>query len=136
MRARALRLLLAGAVFAVPASNTTRAGEADVVEARADCNAERVCRFAVTLRHADEGWEHYADRWELRAPDGTVLGTRVLHHPHVDEQPFTRSLGGVELPNGVSRVRVRARDSRHGYGGAEVEVEVPARAAAGAEETP
>lgn len=100
------------------------AGEADVLEAEARLSADGTYRFSVTVRHADEGWEHFADRWEVLAPDGTVLGTRLLIHPHVGEQPFTRSLGGVAIPAGVSRVVVRAHDGVHGLGGAEVTVEL------------
>ena len=80
-------------------------------------------RFDVTVEHADEGWDHYADGWEVRSQDGTQLGFRELLHPHVDEQPFTRSLTGVQVPDGVDRVRVRARDSVHGWG-PEVDVEL------------
>jgi hypothetical protein len=76
----------------------------------------------VTVRHADEGWDHYADAWEVVAPDGTVLATRELQHPHVGEQPFTRELEGVQVPPAVTSVRIRARDSKHGFGGREVEV--------------
>jgi hypothetical protein len=54
------------------------------------------------------------------APDGSVLATRILQHPHVDEQPFTREIRGVRVPAGVERVRIRARDSVHGLGGREV----------------
>ncbi|MGB5558363.1 MAG: hypothetical protein WBN04_10170, partial [Paracoccaceae bacterium] len=53
--------------------------------------------FSVTLRHPDTGWDHYADGWEVLAPDGTRLGFRELLHPHETEQPFTRSLGGVAI---------------------------------------
>ena len=109
------------ALAAVPA----RGDEADVVSAEARCDEERRCLFSVTLRHADEGWKHYADQWEVRGPDGEVLGTRVLRHPHVDEQPFTRTLSDVRVPDGVSAVQVRARDSEHGWGGRAVEVEIP-----------
>jgi hypothetical protein len=80
----------------------------------------------VTLRHADEGWQHYADRFEVLGPGGELLATRELRHPHVDEQPFTRSLEGVQLPAGVSAVRLRARDSEHGFGGRELEVAIEA----------
>ena len=71
----------------------------------------------ITVRHDDEGWEHYADRWEVVAPDGTVLASRTLYHPHVDEQPFTRSLNGLVIPKGIMRVRVRAlrQGSRVGW---------------------
>ncbi|MEM1176088.1 MAG: hypothetical protein AAGI27_14855 [Pseudomonadota bacterium] len=101
------------------------AGEADVLEVEVRCDAERVCRFDVTVKHEDEGWEHYADRWEVLTTNGEVIATRVLAHPHEHEQPFTRSLGEITLPEGVAEVRVRARDSVHGYGGKEVTVSVP-----------
>ena len=84
-----------------------------------------VYRFEVTLSHADEGWEHYADAWEVVGPDGAVLARRVLAHPHVNEQPFTRSLGGVALPAGLASVTLRGRDSVHGYGGVELSVPLP-----------
>jgi hypothetical protein len=92
-----------------------------VVAAKAACSSG-TCDFVVTVRHADEGWKHYADAWQVIAPDGTVLATRVLRHPHVAEQPFTRGLRGVRVPPGIDRVRIRARDSVHGLGGREVEV--------------
>ncbi|MCG6872427.1 MAG: hypothetical protein LJE84_09070 [Gammaproteobacteria bacterium] len=114
-------VLLPFLILATP----VHAGKADVVAATVDCNPARVCRFDATIRHADSGWQHYADRFEILAPDGTVLGKRTLHHPHVDEQPFTRSLGGVNVPADVLRVRVRAGDSEHGFGGRTAEVEIP-----------
>ncbi len=72
-------------------------------------------RFDVTLRHDDTGWDHYADGWEVLAPDGTSLGLRVLVHPHVEEMPFTRSLGGVAIPEGITEVVIRARDNIDGW---------------------
>lgn len=122
LRCRCAASALAGILAALP--QLARAGEADVVAARAVC-AARVCRFFVTVRHADAGWEHYADRYEVLAPDGSVLATRVLQHPHVDEQPVTRGLDGVRIPDGIARVRLRAHDLVHGYGGAEASVEIP-----------
>ena len=99
------------------------ADEADVVEVVATQGGGS-WRFDVTVSHGDEGWEHYADQWDVVTPDGTVLGTRVLRPPHVNEQPSTRSLTGVAIPDGVETVILRARDSVHGYGGTEVEVEL------------
>ncbi|WGI22175.1 hypothetical protein [Amylibacter sp. IMCC11727] len=72
--------------------------------------------FSVTIKHADTGWEHYADGWGVYLEDGTELGYRVLHHPHVNEQPFTRSLSGVKVPAGVKQVVIVPRDSKHGVG--------------------
>lgn len=71
--------------------------------------------FSVTLSHGDTGWDDYADGWRVLAPDGTVLGTRVLAHPHVNEQPFTRSLGGVAIPEGLSVVQVEASTNNGGW---------------------
>jgi len=71
--------------------------------------------FNVTIRHPDTGWDHYADGWAVLAPDGTQLGYRKLAHPHENEQPFTRSLGGVKVPDGVNMVMIRAHDSVHGW---------------------
>jgi hypothetical protein len=73
-------------------------------------------KFDVTISHADTGWEHYADGWGVYALDGTELGYRVLVHPHVDEQPFTRSLSGVAVPAGTTQVLIRPRDLVHGLG--------------------
>ena len=87
--------------------------------------AASVWRFEVTLRHADAGWNHYSDSWEILAPDGKLLGRRVLLHPHVGEQPFTRSLVGVQIPAAITKVRLRGHDKRHGYGGKELVIELP-----------
>ncbi len=81
--------------------------------------------FAVTVESADTGWEKYADAWQVLGPGGDVLGNRELLHPHVDEQPFTRSLAGVVVPAGVTEVTVRARDSVAGWCGAERTVTLP-----------
>ena len=78
--------------------------------------------FSVTLRHADTGWDDYADGWRVVLDDGTELGLRVLYHPHVNEQPFTRSLGGVEVPEGTESVFIEARTNTDGWGAARLEV--------------
>ncbi len=72
-------------------------------------------RIDVTLRHPDTGWDHYADGWEVLAPDGTRLGFRELMHPHVNEQPFTRSLSGLEIPDGIGKITIRARCNVDGW---------------------
>lgn len=83
-------------------------------------------QVSATLEHGDTGWEHYADAWRVVSADGTVYGTRVLHHPHETEQPFTRSLTGVAVPDGLAEVVLRAKDSVHEYGGTEMTVTLPA----------
>jgi hypothetical protein len=106
-------------------STAAYAGEADVIEVNVRRIAGDTYNFDVTVRHTDEGWKHYANKWDVTAPDGTVLGTRILAHPHVDEQPFTRSLAGVKIPGNIDAVTVRAHDLVHGYGGKTVTVAVP-----------
>ncbi len=120
LRAAALALLLLELGGGAPAV----AGEADVVAVEAVPEGAGTWRFHVTVAHDDTGWDHYADKWDVVAPDGSVLGTRVLLHPHEAEQPFTRSLGGVAIPAEIERVTLRAHDSVHGHGGAERTVEL------------
>lgn len=110
------RTLLLVALFPVHAS----AGEADILDATAE-RAGNAWRISATVRHADTGWDHYANGFEIVAPDGTLLGTRVLHHPHVEEQPFTRS-HTLAIPEGISEITIRALDSVHGAGGASVTI--------------
>jgi hypothetical protein len=93
------------------------AGEANVVAVEAKKTGGQTYQFNVTVRHNDAGWDHYADRWEVLAPEGGILGTRVLAHPHVNEQPFTRSLSGVKVPRNLNQVTIKAHDSVHAYGG-------------------
>ncbi len=106
-------------------SASAGAGEADVEKVSVSKDRDGIYSFNVTVRHADTGWNHYANKWDVLGPDGTVLGTRTLFHPHVDEQPFTRSLRGVSVPEGVRKVTVRAHDSVDKYGGKEITVELP-----------
>lgn len=101
------------------------AEEADIIDAQVQKGAAGTYRFDVTVAHRDTGWEHYADKWDIIDQKGTILGTRVLHHPHVDEQPFTRGLLGVEIPSGTNEVAVRAHDSVHEYGGHVMHVKIP-----------
>lgn len=72
-------------------------------------------RFDVTISHPDTGWDHYADGWEVVDAAGNRLGFRELLHPHVNEQPFTRSLSGVSIPAGTGQVFIRARCSVDGW---------------------
>ena len=112
-------VLLAG--IAVPAIG----GKADVLKVAIVPNGAGAFDLSVTLRHADSGWDHYANRWEVMAPDGQILAVRTLAHPHVHEQPFTRSLRGVAIPPTMTWIRVRGHDLVHGLGGREVTVSVP-----------
>ncbi|MCP3688817.1 MAG: hypothetical protein GY784_10425 [Gammaproteobacteria bacterium] len=100
-----------------------QADEVHIVDVTVHCQTD--CSFAVTLQHADTGWDHYANQWDVVTPDGKILKSRVLYHPHVNEQPFTRSLSGVSIPTGLKQVKIRARDLKHGYSSQEYLVDIP-----------
>ena len=114
------RILAATLLAASPAL----AGEAEIRAVEAAPSGDG-WRFSVTLAHGDTGWDHYADAWRVVGPDGAVYGERVLLHPHVDEQPFTRSLTGVKIPRGVETVWIEARDNVHGWAAARFELRLP-----------
>lgn len=100
------------------------AGEADVLKVKVQHNGGNSFQFIVTVEHADTGWKHYANAWEVLDMDGNVIGTRVLHHPHENEQPFTRSLR-LTVAAGINQVMIRAVDSVHATGGKTVTVNLP-----------
>ena len=82
-------------------------------------------RFDVTISHPDTGWDHYADGWRVLDMGGKVLGMRELAHPHVNEQPFTRSLSGVRIPAGTKKVQVQARDLPGGWNASGKVIKLP-----------
>ena len=122
-----MKVTLLFIVFMAFSFPIVQAGEADVATVKITKNGteDRVYTFDVTVLHSDEGWKHYADKWDIVSPDGVVLATRVLYHPHVDEQPFTRSLSGVKIVEGISAVTIRAHDLVHGYCGKVMESQLP-----------
>ncbi len=79
---------------------------------------------ATTLQHQDTGWQHYADAWRVVDGKGNILGTRTLFHPHVDEQPFTRSLSSIKIPVALDIVYVEAHDKKHGWSADKVKVQL------------
>ncbi len=123
-----LNRLLTAIAISLPllgGTNASLAGNADVVDVSVTALGGSRFRIDTTVAHADTGWDHYANRWDVFTEDGMVLGTRELLHPHVDEQPFTRSLT-LEIPADITRIVVRAGDSVHGdEGGASLTVDVP-----------
>ncbi|MEM7661148.1 MAG: hypothetical protein AAF292_02775 [Pseudomonadota bacterium] len=119
------KYLLPAAIFTIGFAAPVSAGEADVLSADIRLDANGTYTISVEVEHADDGWDHYADGWDVLAPDGTVLATRVLAHPHVNEQPFIRSKSGIEIPIDVQEVSLRAHDLVHGHGGKEITIAVP-----------
>lgn len=79
-------------------------------------------RVSATISSPYDTPERYADGFRILTPDGEELGVRTLWHDHASEQPFTRSLTGVEIPNGIDTVIIQGRDQQYGWGGQAVRV--------------
>jgi len=115
--------LLVSFIFALVTFNVS-AGEADVVDVTIESLGNGKFRINATIAHEDTGWDHYANRWDVLNESGEVIGVRELAHPHVNEQPFTRSVS-VTIPISVKTITIRANDSVHDTGGKTFEIKVP-----------
>ncbi len=113
IRSHLISLVLAG-LLAVGFTTAVRADFPEIVKATAE-RSGMGWRINVTLRHPDTGWDHYADGWDVQDANGKIIGYRELMHPHVEEQPFTRSLVNVMPPDGTREVYIRARCSVDGW---------------------
>ena len=94
----------------------------DVIGAEARQDADGTWTFAVTISSPYDTPERYADGWRVVGPDGDVFGVRELAHDHANEQPFTRSRSGIEIPDGVDTVTIEGRDLANGWGGSTLEL--------------
>ncbi|WP_224813576.1 hypothetical protein [Hasllibacter sp. MH4015] len=115
-----MRMLIPLLLLTLPA----HADDAEVVETAIIGSADGY-RFDVTIAHGDTGWDDYADGWRVELADGTVVGERPLAHPHVNEQPFTRSTSGVLIPEGTAQVFIRTRTNIDGWSETIWPVDVP-----------
>lgn len=114
-----------------PETENSSVADADVIYVSAIQADDGTWTFRVTVAHPDTGWEDYADGWDVVLSDGTVLlpipdepFTRLLRHPHENEQPFTRSQSNIAIPQDAISVTVRAHDLVDGFGGEEVIVDL------------
>jgi len=128
VRYSTLRGLFVVSLFAalalVTSAKNVHAGEVDVVDVTIESLGDGKFRINATLAHDDTGWDHYADRWDVLDESGQVIGVRELAHPHVNEQPFTRSVS-ISIPASVKTITVRANDSVHETGGKTFDIAVP-----------
>ena len=100
--------------FLVFFSSVTFASDAKILKVKVEKTPAQKYNISVTLQHEDEGWDHYANTWRVYSSEGELIGERVLHHPHVDEQPFTRTLLGLSIPSELSEVIIVAACSKTG----------------------
>lgn len=110
-------------LFLLVFSPSLYAGDVDILLVLMEQQGDN-WRVDVTVRHADAGWDHYADGWRIVDGKGEELGMRVLYHPHVNEQPFTRSLEGVHIPAETGTIYIEAHDKVHGWSPKRIRVDL------------
>ncbi len=118
---RILLMIVFGVV--VSFSSLSQANEVEILNVYMQ-ETDTGWRAEVTLKHEDANWEHYADAWRIVDGKGHLYKTRVLFHPHINEQPFTRSLSNINIPSDKSIVYVEAHDKKHGWSKQRVKVDL------------
>jgi len=99
----------------MPATPDSETVHADVLSVQVN-GQPGAYQFAVEVASPDSGCDQYADWWEVVSVDGELVYRRILLHSHVDEQPFTRAGGPVNIAANTL-VWVRAHMNTSGYGG-------------------
>ncbi len=95
-------------------SDTNTEDQARIVSVTTS-GSENNYTFSVGISSPDTGCDQYADWWEVITEDGILLYRRVLAHSHVNEQPFVRSGGTVDITSS-DIVIIRAHINTSGYG--------------------
>jgi len=111
----------------VQAADASQQQYPDVISAKVSSSGKDTYDFDVTVSSPYDSPRRYADAFRVTDKDGTVYGERTLSHDHATEQPFTRDLYSVKIPNTVRVVVIQSRDLRYGYGGKTVEVKLAGR---------
>lgn len=124
MTAKPMRIAFV-ALIALLAALPAAGHSGEVVAAKVTPLGGGAYRLAATIRHGDTGWGHFINGFEVLTPDGRLLVRRVLYHPHVDEQPFTRSSARFIVPAGVTSVTVRLTHLRKSGANAKATVTRP-----------
>lgn len=109
------RVLMNSSILFLVVFNTVLAGNVEILAAEFHNTGGTYWSVNVTLKHEDTGWKHYADNWQIVDSEGKILADRVLFHPHVYEQPFTRSLENIHIPMSTKIVYIKAHDKVHGW---------------------
>lgn len=107
--------MLKRSILAIALAATPALADSPVIENVTMKKSGDSWTFNVTIKHGDTGWDDYADGWRVMDANGKELGMRTLAHPHVNEQPFTRSLSGVTIPDNVTEIGIQARDTINGW---------------------
>ena len=55
---------------------------------------------------------------------GRILGERQLAHPHLNEQPFTRGLANIKIPENNTVLYIEAHDKLHGWSAQSLKIDL------------
>ncbi len=119
---------LLAALATLALAGTAAAGTPAVTAAKIKKDAREVTgiyQITVTVQHQDTGWDNYVDAWQIVAPDGDILGTRIIFEPRLDKTTHVTGLAGVVIPEEIKEVTIRAHNVAEGYSGQPLTVRVP-----------
>lgn len=98
----------------------------EIVGAKATMGEVGQWSFEVTVSSPYDTPDRYADAWRVLDGDDIELGVRELSHDHAGEQPFTRDLSDVAVPDDVVVVFIEGRDLINGWSGQRFALELTA----------
>lgn len=119
-----LKTCLALLIFVGCAAIQAHADDVQIIQASFVQGEKGSWNINVTLKHGDEGWKHFSNAWRVVDKQGNVLANRVLGHPHVNEQPFTRGLSNISIPKKIQIVFIEAHDLKHGWAPKRLKVDI------------
>lgn len=105
-------------------NQVAKANEVEILTAALFHQSQDEYLVNVKLKHQDTGGDHYADAWRIIDDQGNILGNRILLHPHVGEQPFTRALSNVKLDDNLTHIYIEAHDNHHGWAKQKLEIDL------------
>lgn len=118
-----LRLQTIGLITLAVTASPLHASEAEIIDVQFT-RTGKTWTVRTMLQHGDTGWDHYADAWRVVDSDDNVLATRVITRPHVEDQPFARSLRNVNIPRQTHIVFIEAHDTGSGWSKRRVKVDL------------
>jgi hypothetical protein len=133
MKRKSVPILLAALLMLLMNSGQAQPNDVEVqkfpnvIAVKVRVQSPHVYDFDVTISSRYDSPARYADGFRVMSVKGVFYGERILLHDHASEQPFTRDLYNVKIPQGVETVLVQARDKIYGYGGKSVRVNLPIR---------
>ena len=108
----------------------------DVIRVDITRDADGTHTIAATVSSPYETVDHFVNAITVQAPAGEELARLDLVEAHVDQQPFTETLTGVEIEPSMTEVVVRGHDSINGWCGLTIRADVPDAPATDVEEGP